>query len=114
MFQVIYECQSHQDYQGSMQWLLNFLEEYASHGRTIASHGKDSHQQLTSDPNLQTSMRELRTLLERFANGRSLDTIGDTMRAVRGSAAGRAAAALVPQCGRVCPRGAPPAGLHPR
>ncbi|KAI0328370.1 hypothetical protein GY45DRAFT_1005773 [Cubamyces sp. BRFM 1775] len=79
---VIYECQSHQDYQGSMQWLLNFLEEYASHGRTIASHGKDSHQQLTSDPNLQTSMRELRTLLERFANGRSLDTIGDAMRAL--------------------------------
>ncbi|KAI9059164.1 hypothetical protein FKP32DRAFT_1580513 [Trametes sanguinea] len=79
---VIYECQSHEDYQGSMQWLLNFLEEYASHGRTIAEHGKDSHQQLSSDPNLQTSMRELRTLLERFANGRSLDTIGDAMRAL--------------------------------
>ncbi|KAI0373547.1 hypothetical protein BV20DRAFT_937833 [Pilatotrama ljubarskyi] len=79
---VIYECQSHQDYKESMQWLLNFLEEYASHGRTIAEHGKDSHQQLSSDPNLQTSMRELRTLLERFANGRSLDTIGDAMRAL--------------------------------
>ncbi|KAI0768823.1 hypothetical protein BD413DRAFT_561805 [Trametes elegans] len=77
---VIYECQSHQDYQGSMQWLLNFLEEYASHGRTVAEHGKDSHQQLSSDPNLQTSLGELRTLLERFANGRSLDTIGDAMR----------------------------------
>ncbi|KAI0324999.1 hypothetical protein GY45DRAFT_1375112 [Cubamyces sp. BRFM 1775] len=76
---VVYECQSHQDYQGSMQWLLNFLEEYASHGRTIAEHGKDSHQQLTSDPNLQTSMH---ALLERFANGRSLDTIGDAMRAL--------------------------------
>ncbi|KAI0644415.1 hypothetical protein C8Q79DRAFT_1011468 [Trametes meyenii] len=79
---VIYECQSHEDYQGSMQWLLNFLEEYATHGRTIASHGKDSHQQLSSDPNLQTSLREIRTLLERFANGRSLDTIGDAMRAL--------------------------------
>ncbi|KAI0666645.1 hypothetical protein C8Q78DRAFT_994733 [Trametes maxima] len=79
---VIYECQSHEDYQGSMQWLLNFLEEYATHGRTIASHGKDSHQQLSSDPNLQTSLREIRTLLERFANGRSLDTIGDAIRAL--------------------------------
>ncbi|KAI0819333.1 hypothetical protein BC628DRAFT_1498440 [Trametes gibbosa] len=79
---VVYECQSHKDYQGSMQWLLNFLEEYASHGRTIAEHGKDSHQELSSDPNLQTSLREIRTLLERFANGRSLDTIGDAFRAL--------------------------------
>ncbi|KAL1945663.1 hypothetical protein VTO73DRAFT_1665 [Trametes versicolor] len=79
---VVYECQSHQDYQGSMQWLLNFLEEYASHGRTIAGHGKDSHQQLAADPNLQTSLGEIRTLLERFANGRSLDTIGDAARAL--------------------------------
>ncbi len=65
-----------------MQWLLNFLEEYASHGRTVASHGKDSHQQLSSDPNVQTSLNEIRTLLERFANGRSLNTIGDAMRAL--------------------------------
>lgn len=65
-----------------MQWLLNFLEEYASHGRTIAGHGKDSHQQLAADPNLQTSLGEIRTLLERFANGRSLDTIGDAARAL--------------------------------
>ncbi|KAI0744977.1 hypothetical protein C8Q76DRAFT_764414 [Earliella scabrosa] len=77
---VIYECQSHDDYQESMKWLLNFLEEYASHGRTIAGHGKDSHQQLASDPNLQTSLNEIRTLFERFANGRSLDTIGEPMR----------------------------------
>ena len=63
-----------------MQWLLNFLEEYASHGRTIAGHGKDSHQQLASDSNLQTSLNEIRTLFERFANGRSLDTIGEPMR----------------------------------
>ncbi len=65
-----------------MEWLLNFLEEYASHGRTIAGHGKDSHQQLAADPNLQTSLGEIRTLLERFANGRSLDTIGDAARAL--------------------------------
>ena len=63
-----------------MKWLLNFLEEYASHGRTIAGHGKDSHQQLASDPNLQTSLNEIRTLFERFANGRSLHTIGEPMR----------------------------------
>ncbi|TBU30300.1 hypothetical protein BD311DRAFT_236054 [Dichomitus squalens] len=77
---VVYECQSHDDYQEAMTWLLNFVEEYVSHGRTIANHGKDSHQQLSSDPNFQTSLNEIRTLLERFANGRSLDTIGEPMR----------------------------------
>ncbi|GBE81549.1 hypothetical protein SCP_0312780 [Sparassis crispa] len=76
---VIVECQSHEDYQGSIRWLLDTLEEYSTHGRTIAGHGKDSYQQLTSDPSLQQSTRELRTLLERFANGMSLDVIGDAM-----------------------------------
>lgn len=42
--------------------------------------GKDSHQKLTSDDNLQLAMSELRTLLERFADGVSLDIIGNAMR----------------------------------
>ncbi|KAI0940432.1 hypothetical protein AcW1_003630 [Taiwanofungus camphoratus] len=79
---VIIECQTHEDYQGSIRWLLDYLEEYASHGRTLADHGKDSHQQLSSDPALQQAMSELRTLLERFANGMSLDVIGDAVRAL--------------------------------
>ncbi|OCH91664.1 hypothetical protein OBBRIDRAFT_834003 [Obba rivulosa] len=77
---AIYECQNHHDYKEAMEWLLNTLEEYASHGRTVAEHGKDSHQKLTSDPALQQSISELRTLLERFANGQSLDPIGDAIR----------------------------------
>lgn len=83
---MIYECQSHDDYQGSMKWLLNFLQEYATHGRTIAGHGKDSHQQLASDPNLKQSLGEIRTLLERFANGHSLSTIGEPMRTLNDDA----------------------------
>ncbi|EMD37684.1 hypothetical protein CERSUDRAFT_105609 [Gelatoporia subvermispora B] len=82
MKKAIYECQNHRDYKESMQWLLDIIEEYASHGRTVAEHGKDSHQKLTSDPALQQSMSELRTLLERFANGQSLDQIGNAMRAL--------------------------------
>ncbi|KAI0777372.1 hypothetical protein BD413DRAFT_467001 [Trametes elegans] len=76
---VIVECQKHKDYQESIQWLLNFLEEYASHGKTIKEHGKDSGQQLKSDGALQQATSELRTLLERFANGKSLSIIGDAM-----------------------------------
>ena len=93
---VIVECQKHKDYQESIQWLLGFLEEYASHGKTVANHGKhsydptrlvltrragkDSGEQLKSDSTLQQATSELRTLLERFANGKSLETIGDAMR----------------------------------
>ncbi|KAL7283990.1 hypothetical protein ACG7TL_001263 [Trametes sanguinea] len=76
---VVVECQKHKDYQESIQWLLNFLEEYASHGKTVAQQGKESGQQLTGDGSLQQATSELRTLLERFANGKSLSIIGDAM-----------------------------------
>ena len=73
------ECQKHKDYQESIRWLLDYLEEYAKHGRTVANHGKDSGQALTQDESLQTATGELRTLLERFANGMSLSVIGDAL-----------------------------------
>ncbi|KAI0707522.1 hypothetical protein C8T65DRAFT_216076 [Cerioporus squamosus] len=79
---VIVECQKHKDYQESIQWLLNFLEEYAAHGKTVANHGKDSTNQLQSDGALNQATHELRTLLERFANGKSLGIIGDAMQAL--------------------------------
>ena len=41
--------------------------------------GKDAQAQLTSD-SLQQATSELRTLLERFANGMSLGVIGEAMR----------------------------------
>ena len=43
---------------------------------------KDSHGKLTSDDSLQEAMSELRTLLERFANGMSMAVIGDAMQAL--------------------------------
>ena len=46
---------------------------------TDALVGKDSGQALTEDSTLKQATSELRTLLERFANGQSLDTIGDAM-----------------------------------
>lgn len=42
--------------------------------------GKDSKDALQSDNSLQQATSELRTLLERFANGMSLSVIGDAMR----------------------------------
>ncbi|KAI0028014.1 hypothetical protein K488DRAFT_90191 [Vararia minispora EC-137] len=74
-FRVIIECQRHDDYQESIRWLIAFVEEYAAHGRSVAGHGKDTHGKLTNDVNLQASWTQLRTLLERFANNRSMDLI---------------------------------------
>ncbi|KIM78295.1 hypothetical protein PILCRDRAFT_11286 [Piloderma croceum F 1598] len=45
---VIIEYQKHDDYEESMKWLLQFVEEYAQHGCKIGEHSKDSHTALTS------------------------------------------------------------------
>ncbi|KAH7912681.1 hypothetical protein BJ138DRAFT_1147826 [Hygrophoropsis aurantiaca] len=76
---VIIECQKHDDYQEAMRWLLTSIEEYAGHGQHIATHAKESHQTATSDPALKTATSELRALLERFANGQSMDIIFDAV-----------------------------------
>lgn len=107
---MIIECQKHKDYQESIHWLLGFLEEYASHSKTVAGAGaepslsrpltplmflpsarapaQDSHEQATADPALQQATHELRTLLERFANGTSLSVIGDAIQALYNDAQG--------------------------
>jgi len=35
------ECQKHDDYQESIRWFLNYIQEYAKHGRTAAEAGVD-------------------------------------------------------------------------
>ena len=76
---VIVECQKHNDYQEAIKWLIGYVEEYARHGKTVANHGKDSHDRLREDDSLGLAGRELRTLLERFANGQSTDIIWNAM-----------------------------------
>ncbi|CAL1710558.1 unnamed protein product [Somion occarium] len=77
---VIVECQKHKDYQEGIRWLLEYLGEYASHGRSALNNGKETQKSATSDSSLQQATSELRTLLERFANGKSLSVIGDALR----------------------------------
>ncbi|KAF8173636.1 hypothetical protein BJ912DRAFT_1024850 [Pholiota molesta] len=79
---VILECQKHDDYQESIRWLLSFIEEYAAHGRDAAGQGKEHVSGLTDDESLNLCIRELRTLLERFANNMSMDVIIDAVNAL--------------------------------
>ncbi|TFK47462.1 hypothetical protein OE88DRAFT_1636556 [Heliocybe sulcata] len=75
---VIIECQKHNDYQESIRWLLSFLEEYANHGNNAARDAKAHHDEnIAGQGSIQTATAELRTLLERFANGQSMDPIID-------------------------------------
>ncbi|KAF8639373.1 hypothetical protein AX17_001529 [Amanita inopinata Kibby_2008] len=77
---VIIECQKHDDYQESMRWLIDFMEEYVKHGQRTATRGaKGAKSTFISDPNLKRAIDELRTLLERFANGQSLNVIMDSI-----------------------------------
>ncbi|KAG2367086.1 hypothetical protein BDR07DRAFT_1272922 [Suillus spraguei] len=79
---VIIECQKHSDYQDAIRWLLDEVERYASHGQTAAGHGKERGSAITQDRALNATMSELRTLLERFANGLSMNDIFDASNAL--------------------------------
>lgn len=79
---MIIECQRHDDYQESVKWLLGFLEEYTGHAKTATSQGAQSHDAVRSDPSLQQALSEIRTLLERFANGKSFNGITDRVNAL--------------------------------
>ncbi|KAI0245752.1 hypothetical protein BJV78DRAFT_1260530 [Lactifluus subvellereus] len=72
---AILECQKHNDYQESIRWLLGVFEEYGSHGKHIAHQGKEAGSRLAGDNVLWTATTQIRTLLERFANGKSMDII---------------------------------------
>lgn len=72
---VIAECQKHQDYQDALTWFLSAIENYFGHGRALAEHHANKAGDVTDDPSLQRATAELRTLLERFANGRSVEPI---------------------------------------
>jgi len=42
------ECQKHEDYQGSMRWLLDTLKQYAKHSRFTVEGGQDKITEITN------------------------------------------------------------------
>ncbi|KAF8301114.1 hypothetical protein DL93DRAFT_2122133 [Clavulina sp. PMI_390] len=79
---VLVDCQKHQDYQTALTWFLDAIETYFAHGRTLASHHANKASDVTEDPSLQRATSELRLLLERFANGASMDGMIQAMQAL--------------------------------
>jgi Family of unknown function (DUF5923) len=82
-----------------LKWLLDTLQNYRGHGKESVKKAGDHGQGIfssvshliqcrrldtntTQDPSLKQAATELRTLLERFANGKSMDDIVDAINAL--------------------------------
>ncbi|ORX38560.1 hypothetical protein BD324DRAFT_578011 [Kockovaella imperatae] len=76
---VVVECQEHKDYMEAMTWLLDTLENYQGHAQHVANKGADAADGLKTDAGIATATSQFRTLLERFANGKSMSGMTDAL-----------------------------------
>jgi len=76
---VVVECQEHSDYQEAMSWLLDTFENYKGAAEHVTNKGANAAGQLASDPAVASSTNQFRTLLERFANGKSMQGMQDAL-----------------------------------
>ncbi len=70
---MILECQQHPDYQQAIDTLLDLAEEYGSHAHNVSAGGVGSVKDVRSS--LAQAEADLKTLIERFANGTSTDDL---------------------------------------
>ena len=70
---VVVECQEHRDYSEAMTWLLETLENYTGHAKHVGGKGGAAVGEVKSDPGISQAVNGFRTLLERFANGKSVN-----------------------------------------
>ena len=74
---MILECQHHPDYSRSVETLLDLAEEYGRYGRSMSEGGTGTLQQTRA--RLQKAQDDLKTIIERFANGTSTDPLWDSV-----------------------------------
>lgn len=70
---MILECQQHPDYQQAITTLLDLAEQYGKHGRSLTTGGAGTVKQTRSA--FAAAEADLKTLIERFANGTSSDDL---------------------------------------
>ena len=76
---MIVEIQGHQDYSRAINTLLDLAENYAGHTRNVANQAAGSAKGAHTDSNLKTAEKDLKELIERFANYTSLDDFFDSI-----------------------------------
>ncbi|KAI1174134.1 hypothetical protein F4777DRAFT_411434 [Nemania sp. FL0916] len=70
---MVLECQQHPDYQQAITTLLDLAEQYGKHGKSMTSDGAGTVKQTRSA--FAAAEADLKTLIERFANGTSSDDL---------------------------------------
>ncbi|KAF2138726.1 uncharacterized protein K452DRAFT_290378 [Aplosporella prunicola CBS 121167] len=79
---MVVEIQGHQDYMRAIETLLRLAEEYTGHSRDLVGQTNETVKGAHTDDSLQMAEADLKTLIERFANGTSLDDVFDSIKAV--------------------------------
>lgn len=72
---VTVEQQRHRDYQEAIEFFLSLAESYQGHAQGLSSSAASKGGEVLNDPAFKQAQKELRTLLERFANGASMKPI---------------------------------------
>lgn len=76
---VLVEVQQHKDYFDAMDWLLNSAEKYTGYGVHVLDKGEQARQEAKGDQRVSTTMSNFFVILERFANGQSLDPVRNAL-----------------------------------
>ncbi|KAI1378465.1 hypothetical protein F4677DRAFT_413372 [Hypoxylon crocopeplum] len=77
---MVVECQQHPDYNQAISTLLDLAEQYGSHSRSIAAGGTGTVKEARSS--LAAAEADLKTLIERFANGTSSDDLWSSINTI--------------------------------
>ncbi|GAA5960221.1 hypothetical protein JCM21900_000554 [Sporobolomyces salmonicolor] len=76
---VVVENQRHKDYQDAIEFFLDKAEHYQVHAKEATKQSGGTAASVRHDSDFQRAQHELRTLLERFANGASMQPIIDAI-----------------------------------
>lgn len=74
---MVLECQQHPEYSRAIQTLLRLAETYGSHGRELGKDSTGTAKQARSG--FAAAEADLRTLIERFANGTSTSSLWESI-----------------------------------
>lgn len=76
---MIVEIQGHPDYMSAINTLLNLAETYAGHAVNVGNQTVGAASGAHDDNSLKRAERDLKTLIERFANSTSTDDLFDSI-----------------------------------
>jgi hypothetical protein len=79
---MVVEIQGHPDYNSAITTLLDLAEQYSGHAANLGNQAVGSAQGAHADSSLNKAERDLKTLIERFANYTSTDDLFDAINEV--------------------------------